>query len=48
MTCNEVVSLILDIVIAGAAITASVVAVLDLGEWKVQLKGKENHRGQSH
>lgn len=43
MTCLESVSLLKDIVLIGAAITGSVVAVKGLGTWQRQLKGQSEY-----
>jgi hypothetical protein len=43
LTSNEIVTLLKDIVLAGAAITGSVVAVKGLGTWRRQLKGQTEY-----
>ena len=43
MTCTEIVSLIKDIVLSGAAITGAVVAIKGLGTWQRQLKGQSEY-----
>jgi len=43
LTCAETVSLLKDLILAGAAITGSVVAVKGLGTWQRQLKGKSEY-----
>ena len=43
MTCPEILTLIKDIILIGAAITGSVVAVKGLGTWQRQLKGQSEY-----
>lgn len=43
MTCMEVISLIKDIAISGAAITGAIVAVKGLNTWNRQLKGQHEY-----
>ena len=43
MTCTEIVSLIKDVVLSGAAITGAVVAIKGLGTWQKQLKGQSEY-----
>lgn len=43
MTCTEIVALLKDIVLSGAAITGAVVAVKGLGTWQRQLKGQSEY-----
>lgn len=43
MTCAEIVTLLKDLVLAGAAITGAVVAVKGLGTWQRQLKGQSEY-----
>ncbi|SDY01245.1 hypothetical protein [Nitrosomonas sp. Nm58] len=43
MTCAEIVTLLKDIVLSGAAITGAVVAVKGLGTWQRQLKGQSEY-----
>lgn len=43
MTCTEIVSLLKDLVLSGAAITGAVVAVKGLGTWQRQLKGQSEY-----
>ncbi len=43
MSCTEVISVVKDIVLSGAAITGAVVAVKGLGTWQRQLKGQSEY-----
>ena len=43
MTCTELVTLLKDLVLSGAAITGAVVAVKGLGTWQRQLKGQSEY-----
>ncbi|MCP4487357.1 MAG: hypothetical protein GY820_08575 [Gammaproteobacteria bacterium] len=43
MSCAEVISVVKDIVLSGAAITGAVVAVKGLGTWQRQLKGQSEY-----
>lgn len=43
MSCPELLTLIKDFILIGAAITASVVAVKGLGTWQRQLKGQSEY-----
>lgn len=43
MTCTEIVALLKDLVLSGAAITGAVVAVKGLGTWRRQLKGQSEY-----
>ncbi|WP_167631695.1 DUF1837 domain-containing protein [Mariprofundus ferrooxydans] len=43
MTCTEIVTLLKDFVLSGAAITGAVVAVKGLGTWQRQLKGQSEY-----
>lgn len=43
MTCTEIVALLKDLVLSGAAITGAVVAVKGLGTWQRQLKGQSEY-----
>lgn len=43
LTCTEIVALLKDIVLSGAAITGAVVAVKGLGTWQRQLKGQSEY-----
>ena len=43
MTCTEIVSLLKDLVLSGAAITGAVVAVKGLGTWQRQLRGQSEY-----
>lgn len=43
MACTEIVSLLKDLVLSGAAITGAVVAVKGLGTWQHQLKGQSEY-----
>jgi hypothetical protein len=43
LTCTEVVTLLKDIVLSGAAVTGAVVAVKGLGTWRRQLKGHSEY-----
>ena len=43
MTCTEIVTLLKDLVLSGAAITGAVVAVKGLGTWQRQLKGQSEY-----
>jgi len=43
LTCTEIVSLLKDLVLSGAAITGAVVAVKGLSTWQHQLKGQSEY-----
>ena len=43
MSCAEIVTLLKDLVLSGAAITGAVVAVKGLGTWQHQLKGQSEY-----
>ena len=43
MTCAEIVTLLKDLVLSGAAITGAAVAVKGLGTWQRQLKGQSEY-----
>ncbi|MCG7488125.1 hypothetical protein MHN79_01355 [Vibrio sp. Of14-4] len=43
MTCVDVVQVIKDLILAGAALTGAIVAVKGLGTWKMQLKGQSEY-----
>jgi len=43
MICTEIVTLLKDLVLSGAAITGAVVAVKGLGTWQRQLKGQSEY-----
>lgn len=43
LSCTEIVALLKDIVISGAATTGAVVAVKGLGTWRRQLKGQSEY-----
>jgi hypothetical protein len=43
VTCTEIVTLLKDLVLSGAAITGAVVAVKGLGTWQRQLKGQSEY-----
>ncbi len=43
MNCTEIVTLLKDLVLSGAAITGAVVAVKGLGTWQRQLKGQSEY-----
>lgn len=43
MTCNELVTLIKDLILSGAAIAGSVIAIKGLSTWKRQLKGQSEY-----
>jgi len=43
LTCTEIVALLKDLVLSGAAITGAVVAVKGLGTWRRQLKGQSEY-----
>jgi len=43
VTCMEIIAIIKDLVLAGAAITGAIVAVKGLGTWQRQLKGQSEY-----
>lgn len=43
MTCSELVTLVKDLILSGAAITGAVVAMKGLGTWKRQLRGQSEY-----